>query len=471
MAGSGRLVKRLLLYLAISTVFRPCSVYQQSRTTYEYRWTKFRPPDGVDSTPAVQGVSVPVWMLLVHYGSIEVAESREVCRQRRRRESGVLLQRAARHLLFMPGMPTMRRPVYFLLGSVNSHHMTTAFCFIGTGAYFLIILISMMDIETNPGPADEPNSMEALSRLLDVKLKVTNDAIDGLKDVVEGFGTRLTNLSDKIEELTNEKVALVARVDRLEKQLATQEGERRRRNAVVFGVPTADNLELAVDDLIFGKLELPKKPREEVIESFFRIGKPDGQARPIVIKFCSQAQKSIAMKNAFKLKGKKVAITDDLTPEERNDRRELLNARKDALRAGMQVKVLRNGLIVGGEKMTLADIRAVGWLDNIQQSRQKHSNDSESVASASQNGMGQGAAAAKKRDRQTAMLSPDNPPLEPRAGLSQGFATAPLNKKKASSQTKAVGNSQRGRKARSLERVTRSTTMDRQASSEGSIAE
>ncbi|CAB3381628.1 Hypothetical predicted protein [Cloeon dipterum] len=306
----------------------------------------------------------------------------------------------------------------------------------------------MMDIETNPGHTDEPISMEVLIRLRDVKLNVTNDAIDGLKDVVEGFGTRLTNLSDKIEELTNEKVALVARVDRLEKQIATQEGERRRRNAVVFGVPTADNLELAVDDLIFGKLELPKTPREE-----------------------PGTKKHLDEKNTFNLKGKKVAITDDLTPEERNDRRELLNARKNALRAGMQVKALRNGLIVGGEKMTLADIRAVGWLDNIQQSRQKHSNDSESVASASQNGMGQGAAAAKKRDRQTAMLSPDNPPLEPRAGLSQGFATAPLNKKKASSETKAVGNSQRGRKARSLERVTRSTTMDRQASSECSNAE
>ncbi|CAB3381922.1 Hypothetical predicted protein [Cloeon dipterum] len=259
------------------------------------------------------------------------------------------------------------------------------------GIYFLILLLAMGDIERNPGP--NPELIETLSKLLDEKLKVTNDAIGDQRGVVEGFGDQLNEIKTEVEELRAEKNELANHVVQLEKRLAVQESESSRRNMVIFGIPSNVTLEQALEDVLFKHLELEKRPQEQLVESAFRTGRPDGRVRPIVVRFVSQEYK---------------------------------------------------------------DTRVLGWVEKYKKPGVlHHDDDADESESASARAADRPVNKRKKRNRAAAQLSPEelHGPLEPQAGPSHsGFATAPL-KQPDQSQTKAVGNPRRGRSARSIERL------------------
>jgi hypothetical protein len=151
-------------------------------------------------------------------------------------------------------------------------------------------------------------------------------------------------------------------VSELSKRVACLEKEQRKKNVVVFGVPTTTDLNKAVDDVILKKLSLKKQPGQEaIIEQAYRFGK-DTPHRPILIRFKNQNDKEKAIKLASNLRGTKITISDDLTTEERQSRRKIVNAHKAARAENIESKVMRQGLLVNGEIVPPSELEKSDWL-------------------------------------------------------------------------------------------------------------
>jgi hypothetical protein len=88
-----------------------------------------------------------------------------------------------------------------------------------------------------------------------------------------------------------------SKINKLEKRVACLEKEQRRKNIVLFGVPTKANLNSVVDDVILKKLSRKKQPpQEEIIKRGF--GQKDAPQRPILIRFKKESDKERVMKQA-----------------------------------------------------------------------------------------------------------------------------------------------------------------------------
>jgi hypothetical protein len=108
----------------------------------------------------------------------------------------------------------------------------------------------------------------------------------------------------------------------------------------MFGVPTETDLHKIVDDVILKKLLSKERPKEDIIEHAYRFGQ-DSPQRPILIRFKNQRDKERTMELVSNLQGTKIYISDDLTPEERQNRRKIQVTHKAAGVENIESKVLR----------------------------------------------------------------------------------------------------------------------------------
>jgi hypothetical protein len=73
------------------------------------------------------------------------------------------------------------------------------------------------------------------------------------------------------------------------------------------------------------------------------------------------------MKQAPTLRGTKISISDDLTTEERQDRRKIVEAHKVARAENIETKVLRQGLLENGEILPPFELEKSDWLEKFLQ--------------------------------------------------------------------------------------------------------
>jgi hypothetical protein len=160
-------------------------------------------------------------------------------------------------------------------------------------------------------------------------------------------------------------VNLASRVCELENRVSSLEKKQRRKNVIVFGVSTGIDLKEAIDDVILKKLSSKKPPKQEdIIEKAYRFGR-DAPQRPILIRFKNESDKVRALKLAPTRRGSKITISDDLTTEERQARRKIVDAHKAARAENIESKVLRQGLLVEGEIVPLNELEKSDWLDKL----------------------------------------------------------------------------------------------------------
>ncbi|XP_059473602.1 protein unc-13 homolog C isoform X1 [Neocloeon triangulifer] len=320
-----------------SVLFKP-----DNRNMRESAWTGFRSPDGADSS--VQRLNFPIWSLFDHFDR-------------------------------------MKRPV-----NGATSRKIPAIC--GAGFYFRLLLLAMGDIESNPGPSTSDKIKENLQKtklelsempemqqdviqslqiyLEGKELKAANEEeIDGIRESVRALAASVSKKSEQIDKLIQENSTLKTRVSQLENKIAKQEADLRRKNAIVFGVPTESNLKAAIDDVLFEKLSLEKRPQEEIIDSAFRIGRPEGEKRPILIRFKSDSDKARVMQHVHKLKGTNIGVSHYRTPEEQQQRRVLVGASKAASQHGLSAKIRRRGIELDGKFVTLAEVCEEGWLQRF----------------------------------------------------------------------------------------------------------
>lgn len=99
-----------------------------------------------------------------------------------------------------------------------------------------------------------------------------------------------------------------------------------------------------------------------------RLGKP-GKSRPVIIYFQDYNEKQNILKNAYKLKGTKVSIQNDYSPDTLKKRKLLWNSAKLEKQQGKKVILLHDKLSVDGELFTWDEIRNTRIKTRTQQRR------------------------------------------------------------------------------------------------------
>ncbi|KAH9359721.1 hypothetical protein HPB48_011077 [Haemaphysalis longicornis] len=207
-----------------------------------------------------------------------------------------------------------------------------------------LLLLTSGDIELNPGPSsssDSESETQLNSQILKKILKEqtqTNKTLalltNNLKEVESAVGdiqTRITNIEqelcpiekceqrlEKVDEACNNMtklvLELVAKVDDLENR-------SRRNNILVYGVKEdqdedSEKLERKVNEEIFKKI---LGVEVNSIERIHRIGlKHAERHRPIILRFFNYVDKTKVMSSCFKLKGTKIAISEDFSKNVRD---------------------------------------------------------------------------------------------------------------------------------------------------------
>jgi hypothetical protein len=133
-----------------------------------------------------------------------------------------------------------------------------------------------------------------------------------------------------------------------------------------------------LEGLFKEKLQI-NSPLFDTVENAFRIGRAEGKP-PILIQFVSERRKMDVMRQVHLLKGTRISLSDDLTPNERIQRRVVVAAQREAKKLGIQAKVRQQGLLINNELVTVAALSRPGWAEKhtaMQQGTSERDGDSD----------------------------------------------------------------------------------------------
>lgn len=242
-------------------------------------------------------------------------------------------------------------PALFCINKSNVHFVM----------YVLTVLLIIGGIESNPGPVTN----EDLACIIAEGNKDTHVKLNSIEkrvaELTQGLGEMRQDLAvadTRIRRLEEEKQEFTTKIDKLENAL-------RKNNLLVFGLPDSDNNANMI--AVFTKFCFDKllcKISENDVESAYRLGKRVGQ-RPLFVSFVTHKVKNTVMQNANKLKGTKISLSDDLTPQARADKKFLLKCAAEARVFGKTVKLRPGLLLIDQQVHYLKDLRDDGGYNDV----------------------------------------------------------------------------------------------------------
>lgn len=206
------------------------------------------------------------------------------------------------------------------------------------------LLLLAGDVETNPGPdlAHLAKQLQAIAGDLKEIKEERLTAIDKKLELLESLYSKITMCTDQVTHL--QKV-----VSDLELKLDDLENRSRRGNLIVYGIPEKHDeddvsLEQTVNDTII-KETLQLEP--VTIERIHRLGKPDAnKTRPVILKLLDTRDKTKILKNCHKLKGTKLAISEDFSARVRSIRKKLWDSAKHNKESGDKVRLVHDKISI-----------------------------------------------------------------------------------------------------------------------------
>ncbi|XP_040063739.2 uncharacterized protein LOC120838065 [Ixodes scapularis] len=217
------------------------------------------------------------------------------------------------------------------------------------------LLLLSGDIESNPGPDTEETLQkllvgqnkifEAIKEIKFTQRKV-EERIGAIEETVESF----KSVSKNFDIFSSTVLTLKQTVSSLENKVDDLENRMRRNNLIFFGIP--ENLNETKRDLekvIISEILEDKLGIENVgVERIHRIGRPNkGKSRPVILKLFDYNVKENILRNARKLKGTKISISEDFSIHIRQKRKLLWNSAKEDRDKGEKVVLRFDKLIVG----------------------------------------------------------------------------------------------------------------------------
>ncbi|CAN7977806.1 unnamed protein product [Ixodes persulcatus] len=209
-------------------------------------------------------------------------------------------------------------------------------------AFCLFILLLSGDVELNPGPTVSEqletillSQRDMSARLASIELRLeqsaasANERLTSIEHKIEALSfsaQKLEQCEATIESLKCQVVTLLDKVDDLENR-------SRRNNLIVYGINEEDNETLAsikkavIEDLFQSKMGV----NVASVERIHRLGrKAANKSRPVIIKFFDYNEKMLLMKNAPKLKGTKISVSEDYSLRVQAIRKKLWQMVKDS---------------------------------------------------------------------------------------------------------------------------------------------
>lgn len=197
-----------------------------------------------------------------------------------------------------------------------------------------------------------------------------------LNDIYKLLQSTNTNLSTKIDSVKQNCVKIDEKLSKelqeaqeqirflesenlsLRQKLRSIERKSLKYNLIVYGLAETgrnNNLDTRkqIEALFLDKLEIDLDPYD--IRNCYRLGQNTEKTRPILVEFLSNFTRSVILRNRTKLKGTKIFIQEDLTFEDRQERKILVEKLKEAKEKNIPAILKGNKLVIEGRTYTYSD--------------------------------------------------------------------------------------------------------------------
>lgn len=177
--------------------------------------------------------------------------------------------------------------------------------------------------------------------------KLVSSSTVELQNTIRRLGQDITKLNSKVAALEDDNTELKRKVERLERR-------NRKNNLVIFGFPhnslRAEELAGSVITELKRLLGLDVELRD--IDNAYYIGNPNKSKRPVLLQLTSCLIKNKIFSNVYKLKGKGISISHDLSSSEREVNKVLVEHLKRAKARKLVAFIRRDKLHIGEEVYT-----------------------------------------------------------------------------------------------------------------------
>lgn len=168
------------------------------------------------------------------------------------------------------------------------------------------------------------------------------EKLAGLLDI------KLNEIKSEIKSIKNTVFKLDNKCNELEKRIINLDRKVRKNNIIIFGLEEVSEKNLL--NYVLKKLNetLHIDLRDTDINNIYKIGSKN----TILLEFISHLRKQLVFKNIKKLKGSNISITNDLCPEDQNNRKILYENLKEARKRNLTAIIKNNKLYVNNEAFT-----------------------------------------------------------------------------------------------------------------------
>lgn len=187
------------------------------------------------------------------------------------------------------------------------------------------------------------------------EVKVQNNIIKTdiktIKEDLNYYKGKIQDLEDKVSELEGENTNLQKRVKNLEESA-------KKNQIIVFGLE--EETEELLEDRILHFLtnNLSTNISAQNIDNIYRIGKKGrGNTRPVIVRFVRYLEKQLVLRNANKLKGTGISISNDLTHQQQQEQKILYKYFRIAKSKGFPAKIIKGQLVVHEEIFQVNDLK------------------------------------------------------------------------------------------------------------------
>lgn len=205
--------------------------------------------------------------------------------------------------------------------------------------------------------ADEKLSDRELLVKISAGVTDTNEEVKSLKSMYSIMSRDIDEMKKDQRKFASEHDDLCTTVGLLKKRLLSMERESRNKNLLIFKLQDEEkfnkNLYLSISEIFKAiKVEIP----EHAIESIYRFGKSSG-TRPVMVRFTSPRWKSLLFRSAKDLRELGLAISNDLTEDERRERKLLLQFQSRLREQGQETKLRGSYLIIENRPYSVKDLQ------------------------------------------------------------------------------------------------------------------
>nr|XP_023028439.1 girdin-like [Leptinotarsa decemlineata] len=197
---------------------------------------------------------------------------------------------------------------------------------------------------------------EAIKKAIEESSRRILEEIQGARNDLKGaIDSTEKKLLNKINEQTLKIKQLEEENKKLKTEIENLDRTSRKRNIVIFGI-NKPSTEISAD---FICSEIGKRVEVNIektdISDFYLLGK--SRSAPLKIELISYAKKREILGNGNKLKGSPIAISEDLTPAQRNEYKNLRDYRLKLEKSGKynSCVIKGNKLVIDGKKFSLEE--------------------------------------------------------------------------------------------------------------------